>query len=300
MPHTTYDVLFNTAPVYNVRSMGYNDSASIILDRASGQANPAEIYLGNSEPIVTLQSTDLLSLLGLASGAFIYSGVCVTSASTTIPLAKRADCSVLTTGGTHTAFVGQSTITIPTQFEARQDSEEGATCSFETRFRSSDGITAPIAVGNTYSLTSTEHGTPYGLGKVWVNDVAVEPTFLTGIVVNPGIQLTIQRAGGGIFPVSHFIQYRAPSIDLIFENATLAATYINRFGTGNVAVRAFFRKRKDGSTWELDDATEHIQFAMASALCKLESLEAAQSGNGSLTIRCNGKALTATTGVAIE
>lgn len=300
MPHTTYDLLFDAAPVYNVRSMGYNDSASIILDRAAGQANPAEIYLGNSEPIVTMQSTDLLSLLGLATGAFIYSGICVTAASTTIPLAKRADCSVLTTGGTHTSFVGGSTITIPTQFEARQDSEEGATCSFETRFRSSDGITAPITVSNTYSLTATGHGVPYGLGKAWVNDVAVEAGFLTGIVVNPGIQLQIQRAGGGIFPTAHYIITRSPSIDLIFENATLASTYINRFGTGNVAVRAFFRKRKDGSTWEADDATEHIQFDMAAALCKLESLEAAQTGNGSLTIRCHGKAITATTGVAID
>ena len=83
MAHTTYDILFDAAPVYNVRSMGYNDSASIILDRGAGQADPAEMYLGNSEPIITLQSTDLESLLGLNSGAFITDGICVTAASTT-------------------------------------------------------------------------------------------------------------------------------------------------------------------------------------------------------------------------
>lgn len=299
MAHTTYDILFDAAPVYNVRSMGYNDSASIILDRGAGQADPAKIYLGNSEPIVTLQTTDLESILGLNTGTFISAGICVTSASTTIPLAERADCGVLTAGGTHTAFVGQSTITIPTQLEARQDSEEGATCSFETRFRSSDGITAPIAVGTTYSLTSTGHGDTFGLGKAWINDVAVAPTQLMGIVVNPGISLQIQRSGGGIFPTAHYIVTRSPSIDLMFENAALASTYINRFGTGNVAVRAFFRKRKDGSVYEADDATEHLKFSFAAALSRMETLEAAQSGNGSITIRCHGKSLVSTAGVAI-
>ena len=299
MAHTTYDILFNTAPVYNVRSMGYNDSASIILDRGAGQADPAKIYLGNSEPIVTLQSTDLESLLGLNSGAFITDGVCVTAASTTIPLAQRADCGVLASGSSHTAFVGQSTITIPTQFEARQDSEEGATCSFETRFRSSDGIIVPIAVGTTYALTTTGIGDTFGLGKAWIDDVAVGATQLMGIVVNPGISLSIQRSGGGIFPTAHYLVTRSPSIDLMFENSALAATYINRFGTGNVAVRAFFRKRKDGSVYETDASTEHIKFSFAAGLCRMETLEGAQSGNGSITIRCHGKVLVATTGVAI-
>lgn len=297
MPHTTYDVLFGATPVYNIRSTGYNDSAQIILDRASGQADPAKIYLGNSEPIVTLQTTDILSVLGLNSGTFVSSGLCVTAASTTVPLAKRADCSVLGTGGVHTAFVGSSTIITPTQFEVRQDSEEGATCSMEVRFRSSDGITAPIAIGNTYSLTSSVHGTTYGLGKGYIDGVELD--FLLGIVVNPGIQLTIQRSGGGIFPTAHYIQFRAPTIDFMVENAAVASAFVNRYGTGNVTCSAFFRARKDGSVYELDASSSHLRFSFAASMSRMETLEAAQSGNGSVTLRCHGKSLVSSTGVAI-
>lgn len=298
MPHTTYDVLFNAAPVYNVRSMGYNDSAQIIIDRASGGADPAKIYLGNMEPIITLQTTDIASAIGLNSGTFISAGVCVNSASTTIPLAKRADCGVLTSGGAHTSFVGNSVICIPTQFEVRQDTEDGATCSMEVRFRSSDGITAPITMSNTATLASSSHSISYGLGKAFVDDTALD--FLTGIVVNPGIQLLIQRTGGGIYPTAHYIQFREPTIDLMVENAAVATTFINRYGSGNVAVRAFFRKRADGGTYVADATAGHIKFSFAAAMSRMESLEAAQSGNGSTTLRCHGKVLVSTDSVAIE
>lgn len=304
MPHTTYDVLFNAAPVYNIRSMGYNDSAQIIIDRASGGADPSKIYLGNMEPVVTLQTTDIASAIGLNSGTFISAGVCVNGASTTIPLAKRADCGVLTSGGAHTSFVGNSVICIPTQFEVRQDTEDGATCSMEVRFRSSDGITAPITMSNTATLATSAHSISYGLGKAFIDDTELD--FLTGIIVNPGIQLLIQRTKGGIFPTAHYIQFREPTIDLLVENAAVATTFINRYGwaappDGNehVAVRAFFRKRLDGATYRADDTAEHIKFSFANAMSRMETLEAAQSGNGSTTIRCHGKVLVSTDSVAI-
>jgi hypothetical protein len=294
MPHVSYDTSF----CKNVRSTGYNDSAAIILDRASGSADPSRIYLGNSEPMVNLQSTDIATIVALNTGTFVSAGLCITGSSTTIPLAKRADCGVLASGGAHLSFVGNDTIIIPTQFEVRQDSEDGATCNLEARFRSSDGITAPITVSDTATLSSASLGTTFGLGMAFIDDIEVG--FLTGIVVNTGIQLLMHRYGGGIFPRKHYIQFREPTIDLLVENASVAKDFINRYGTTlNHTVRAFFRARKDGSVFELDDATSHVKFSFAAAFSKLETLEAAQSGNGSATIRCHGKALVATAAVAI-
>ena len=169
----------------------------------------------------------------------------------------------------------------------------------EVRFRSSDGITAPIAVTNSYSLTSSVHGTTYGLGRGYIDGAEISPLYLMGIVVNPGIQLTIQRSGGGVFPTAHYIQYRAPTIDFMVEDASLAYSFINRYGTGNVTCSAFFRARKDGSVYELDASASHLKFSFAASLSRMEVLEAAQSGNGSVTLRCHGKSLVSTTGVAI-
>ena len=295
MPHVAYDTSF----CKNVRSTGYNDSAAIILDRASGSPDPSRIYMGNSEPMVNLQSTDIATIVGLNTGTFVSAGLCIKEASTTVPLAKRADCGALASGGAHLTFVGNDTIIIPTQFEVRQDSEEGATCNLEARFRSSDGITAPITVSDTASLSSASLGTSYGLGPAFIDDT--ELGFLTGIVVNPGIQLLMHRYGGGIFPRAHYIDQRSPTIDLICENASVAKDFINRYSTTlNHTVRAFFRAKKDGSAYELDNASAHVKFSFAATFSKLETLEAAQSGNGSATIRCHGKALVATAGVAIE
>jgi hypothetical protein len=297
MPHVSYDVSFNATVLKNVRSTGYNDSAQIIMDRASGSPDPSAIYMGNSEPIVNLQTTDLATLVGLNSNTFVSSGLCVKEQSTTIPVAKRADCASLAAGGSHVTFVGNDVIVIPTQFEARQDSEEGATATVEVRFRSADGITAPITMSKTATLSAASYAVPYGLAAAFVDDTNVDN--LIGIVVNPGITLVLQRHGGGIFPRKHFIQFRDPTIDLIVEDAEVAEAFINRYGTGNVGVRAFFRKKKDGSAYEADNAEAHIRFSFASALSKMETLEAAQSGNGSTTIRCYGKALVATSAVAI-
>lgn len=301
MPHTTYDVLFNAAPVYNVRSMSYGDSAQVIVDRASGLPDPKKFYLGNMEPIVTLQTTDIASVIGLNSGTFVSAGLCVTSASTTIPLAKRADCGTLTSGGSHTSLVGNSVIAIPTQFEVRQDSEDGATASLEVRFRSSDGLLSPITVSNTASLASSSHSTSYSLGAAYID--GTEVGFLTGLVINPGISLLQQRSGGALFPVGHYIQFRDPTIDIMVENAAVAYDFMKIYDNGetdkNIAVSVFFRKRKDGSTYEEPDTANHISFSFAAGMARLEALEAAQSGNGSATIRCYGKALVATSGVAI-
>ena len=297
MPHKSYDVSFNSTVLKNVRSTGYNDSAQIIMDRASGSPDPSAIYMGNSEPIINLQTTDITTLIGLNSATFVSAGVCISGSSTTVPVAKRADCASLASGGSHVTFVGNDVIVIPTQFEARQDSEEGATATVEVRFRSSDGITAPITMSKTATLSAASYAVPFGLGKAFVDDTEVSN--LVGIVVNPGITLMLQRHGGGIFPRKHFIELREPSIDLIVEDAEVAHSFINRYGTGNVAVRSFFRKKKDGSVFEADDAEAHIRFAFAAALSKMETLEAAQSGNGSTTLRCYGKALVATGSVAI-
>lgn len=294
MPHVAYDVSF----CKNVRSVGYNDSAAIIIDRASGSPDPSRIYLGGSEPIVNLQSTDLATLIALNTAAFVSSGLCVSGSSTTIPIAKRADCGVLASGSNHLTFVGNNCFIVPTSFEVRQDSEEGATCNLDVRFQSTDGITAPITTSNTASLSSASLGTTFGLGKAFL-DTNVELDFITGLVINPGIQVLMHRYNGGIFPMKHYIDQRTPTIDILCEDAGLAHTFINRYASGNTDVRVFFRARADGGVYTADASAAHIKFSFASAFVKMDVLDAAQSGNGSVTIRCTGKSLVAAVSQAI-
>lgn len=296
MPETTWDVNIDTAVIRNVRSTGYNLDPQIIVDRASGSLGPSAIFLGNMDPRVTLQSSDIGTLVALNSSTFVSNGLCITAASTVVPIARRADCAVVASGGSHTTLTGNNTIIIPQSFEARQESADGATCSLEARFRSSDGITNPVTVSTSATLTASTYGATFGLGKATVNSVAVAG--LTGIMVNPGITIAPQRVNGGPYPTTHYLISATPTIDLMVEDLRAAAAYLPSAGSG-VAVEAYFQRRKDGAIFEPPASLLHVRFSFASSLVNTEMLEANQSGNGSATIRCHGKVLVAAANVAI-
>lgn len=296
MAETTWDVNIDTAVIKNVRSTGYNLDAQIIADRASGSLGPSALFIGNMDPRVSLQSSDIATLVALNSATFVSNGLCITSASTIVPFARRADCAVVASGGSHTTLTCNNTIIIPQSFEARQESADGAICSLECRFRSSDGVTNPVTVSTTATLSASTYGATFGLGKATVNASAVAG--LVGVMINPNITITPQRKDGGPYPVTHYLISTNPTIDLMVEDLKAAAAYLPSGGSG-IAVEAYFRKRKDGAIFEPDASLVHVKFSFASSLVNTEMLEANQSGNGSATIRCHGKVLVAAADVAI-
>jgi hypothetical protein len=82
------------------------------------------------------------------------------------------------------------------------------------------------------------------------------------------------------------------------EDIQAALGYVPTAGS-SVPVEVYFRRRLDGAVFEPDASLLHVRFAFTGALVRTDSLEASQQGNGSATIRCHGKLLTATNLVAI-
>jgi hypothetical protein len=296
MAHTSWDIILNASTIKNVQSVGYNQNASIIAERAAGAHAPGKLYQGNSEPMVTISSTDIAGLVALNTSTFASVGICIISNTTTVPLAKRADCAVTAAGSVHTALSCNNTIVIPTSFEASQDSDTGATCTMEARFRSSDGLTDPVTVTNTASLASSTLGDSFGLGRVWIDDVEI--TQLVGITVTPNITLQIQRVGGGIYPVAHYLISTEPVVDITSEDLSLLDTFTPNYGSA-AAIQAYFRKRKDGAVFFDEDEEEHVRFSSTGALSKADSFEVNRNSNGTITIRAHMKTLTAAAGVVI-
>ena len=297
MAHTSWDIVIGSGSIKNIQSVSFNQNAAIITERAAGAHAPGKLYQGNSEPMVTLSSTDISGLVALNTSTFASVGICLKEVTTTVPLAKRADCAVTAAGSVHTAFACNNTIIIPTSFEASQDSDTGATCSMEARFRSSDGLASPITLTNTASLASSTLGDSFGLGPVFINDVEI--TELVGITVTPNITLQIQRVGGGIYPVAHYLISTEPGFDIPSENVALLTAFVPNFGS-SVAIDAYFRKRLDGGVFVDDEDEEHVRFSSAGGLVKADSMEVNRNSNGTITLRFHAKAMTAAAGVAIE
>lgn len=296
MAHTSWDITLHSNTIKNVRSVGYNQNAAIIIERASGAHAPGKLYQGNSEPMVTISSTDIAGLVVLNTNTFVSNGICITANTTTVPLAKRADCAVTAAGSVHTAISCNNTIVIPTSFEASQDGDGGATCTMEARFRSSDGLTSPITLTNTASLSSATLGDSFGLGKVYINGEEIPQ--LQSITVSPNITIQPQRSGGGIYPTTHFLISTEPIIDIVSEDVSLLTAFTPNYGS-SVSIEAYFRKRKDGAVFFDDDEEEHIRFSSAGGLFKADSFEVNQNSNGTISIRAHMKTLTTAIDVVI-
>lgn len=306
MAHTSWDVALGSSTIKNVQSVGYNQNASIIAERAAGAHAPGKLYQGNSEPMVTLSSTDLEGLVALNTSTFASVGICITAATTTVPLAKRADCAVTASGAVHTALACGNTIVIPTSFEASQESDTGATCSMEARFRSSDGLADPVTITNTTSLPASSLGDSFGLGAVYINGIRIPQ--LVGTSVTPNITLQIQRVGGGIYPIAHYLISTEPVIDITSEDLSLLKDFTPNYVVGAAltdieaaanTIEVYFRKRKDGGVFYDEVDLEHIRFSSTAPLLKADAFEVNRNSNGTITIRAHMKTLTAAVGVAI-
>lgn len=295
MAEAAWDVYIGASTIQNVRSASYTDGAQIIADRASGSAAPSAQYLGDADPTMTIQTSDIGNVVSLNTGLFASEGVCITPGTTILPIARRADCGFIQSGAVHSSVSSTNTLLYPTSFEARQGTEP-ASATIEAKFHSSNGLTSALTINTAYTLTATTYGACFGLGKVLINSVAVP--LLQSVMVSPQLNFSPQRSSGGIYTTTHYLLTSEPTIEITTEDVQWALGLVPTAGA-TVPVEAYFRRRQDGGVFVADASLVHVRFAFAGSLAKTEGFEVNQNSNGTATVKIYGRTLVTAAGVAI-
>lgn len=295
MAETVYDAVLGALTLKQVTRTSYALNGTAIAGTASGAPDPSEYFGGPADPQATFESADIAGVLG---GLSVTAGLAVAASTITIPWNKRSNGGTFAGPSAHFALSGANGLIIPTRFSCNQD-DEAAMAELMCYFRSTDGVTEPVAEAIGASLASQSFNAQYGLGPASINGTAIPQ--LVGVSINPGITVEAQRVNGGIYPTALFITQRRPSIDFTFEDLDALATYSAQFTVMTAAI-AYFRKRS-GVSYLADTGLgneQHCKFSFADGIVNTETVQGSGVGRAQATLRCFGETLTATATSAIS
>lgn len=296
MPGTVADAILGSDTIRQITNSDHRTGNVTRQAMISGGATVSQVSGITAEEVTTLTSADIDGLVDLNSGAFVSSGLYVSSSTITVPYKLRDTGGLFQGALSHPALSGSDALIIPTGFEASQDEEAGASGTFEVHWISSDGDTAEAQGSTGNTLASQSFNAEFSLGQVKVN--ASEVTGIQGVRINPGITLVKSRSKGGIYPTEISIQEVKPSIEITTNNLDLVT--LCGGWTSMTSANIWLRKRADSSTYESDGTAEHVKFTFAAGVETADSVSVSDSGNGTITITLTGKALTATSTATIS
>ena len=296
MPFVVTDAILGASVLKQVTNSSHRTGAAVRSAKTSGAATISEIYGVRQEDVTTLTTGDCDTLLDLNSNNFISQGLSVLSGTVTVPFKNRANGGLFEGATAHSQITGANALIIPTGIEASQDSEQGATATCEIHWLSTDGHTQAVTGSAGNSLASEAFTVEFGLGIADINGTDLDT--LTGIRVNPGISVVKQSANGGIWPRKASIQMVEPTIDVTVHDIDEVITLTDGF-TNLTSFECYLRRRSDGGTYVANGTATHIKLSFAAGIAHAETIDAPESGNGSVTIRLYGKALAASTTSAI-
>ena len=294
MAHSPYDVTLDSDVIRQIRSLTHNTGGSVIQGFGSGEAVPAAMFQGDSPHSSQMQSTDLGTLLALNTSTFISVGLAVLGATTSVPFRKRADGGIFTSGAAHMAIQSSNTLIVPDSISAGQG--ESAVMDCPLRYRSADGFASSVSEVTSQTLAAATFVGEYVLHSIDLAGTDVPE--LQGVTINPGINVTEQKQGGGPFAAAFFENEVLPTIEIQTEDAETASGLVDAATLGSGVV-VYFAKRIAGGIIESTATTAHISITAAAGLRQAITLGGDGRSNSSGTIRVNPLALTAAVGGAI-
>lgn len=296
---TPHDVSFDATVLGNLSSINHNTASTLQQAFASGGTSPSAQYLAQQSPATTLQTTALERLLGLNSNLMISSGLCVSSATSTIPFRELEGCG--TGSASHQSLSTTNLFAFINSISAQLT--QPATADVELRYISTDGNTPPITVNSGASLSAAVLLSEFLLAEVYIDGVLIDE--VTGVTVNPGITIVEKRQGTGTYPTQIIAKAESASIEITTQNLVQANALVNGAAT-STGVDIYLAKRAHGSRTELFTATEHIKISSTAGLKQTQSISTTrEDGSGvikvDLSLPSSGDQvlLAATTGVAI-
>lgn len=299
MSSTVYDAFLGSLNLRQVTSSSFNPGTSIIVGRVSGGQLPSFIAGGASSPRASFASMDVFNAL---TSVDLSAGLSIASGSIVIPFQKRAQGGTYASGSSHQSITASDALLVITGIEAAQGGD-GASVNLDAIFRSTDGLTRPCTLNTAASLTAQAFQALYHMGPVKVQmaseSAASQVTQVTRFSVNPGLSVQVAAYDGGNYPTVITIDQQDPSIDLTFEDFDAASRFVSDY-TELDSITVYLRKLADGGTFVADATEGHISMTLTGGLITVQSIQAAQGGNGSISLRMTGKAIAKSLAAAIS
>lgn len=295
MPAVVADAIFGATTIRQVTATSHRTAQVTRQAMTSGGATVSQVSGIGAEPVTTVTSADLAGLVALNTNTYCSAGLYVSSGTVTVPYKARSTGGVFASGSNHPAISGTDALIIPTGFEASVGDENGASCTSEIHWISTDGTTDPAAGSTGNALASQAFNAEFSLGKVMFN--AGELSGVQSVRITPGITIVKSKAKNLIYPTEVSIQTVIPMIEITtndLDDVALCSKW-----TAMTSANVYFVKRSDSGLYVADITAEHIKFTFAAGLETAESVEASENSNGTVTITLRGKTLTASAASAI-
>lgn len=301
MSATTYDVLLGTDNlIRQVVSTNFSPGIRIEPGYVSAGVDPSEHFVTDGNPTCRVQSMDLAGVMGILSAT---AGLDIDSGSTDgnidLPWQFRAAGSTHQGSSSHTIIRGTDALIIPQSASVEQGGN--SVIDFLVNYESNDGGGAPgfddpVTQVQDQTLTAQAFNAMFGLGPAVADSAAMAQ--VVGHTVNFGIQIETLKTGGAIYPTTHFIIRRAPTIDVRFRDFdTLNA--VKPLFEAMTGLAVYHRKRAPGSTYVANATGEHVSFSFADGIKSITDLSASGNQVAVPVLRCHGESLTVSTTATI-
>lgn len=279
-----YDAVLGALTLLQVERGSFTFNEQKIDGTMSGGLDVSEYYGGTSDPRATFSTTDIG---GVISAVSAVAGLAVAAGTISIPFQKRSNQSTFAGSTSHEKVTAANGLIIPVRASASQDGE--ASFDLETIIRSTDGLN-PVTISTGQSLSSQSFNAHWTLGPVTVNGTTIEEAI--SATINYGITVEVKRYEGLNFPKKINIVQRRPTIDLTFHDFAELQGFAAAHTVMTAAVVKF--RKRSGAGFVANGTSGHASFSFGDGLIGLQTVEAANSQDGTATVRLYGETLSHT------
>jgi len=289
------DVIFGAATIRQVTNTNHQTGMTLRKGMTSGGAVIAQVSGKSAAEVTQITSSDLATLLGLNTGAFISAGALVSAGTITVPLKVRANGGTFASGSVNKSITGANGFLVPTSIECTQDGDNDATCQADLHWLSADGVTKGADDASGLALGAQSFNADFALGPVYINATLI--VGVQSVRITPGLEIEKPPLGSGaVWPTMAMIKNIVPTIEITVNDFDAVANTIGDF-TAMTSANCYLRRRVDSGLYSA--STDNIRFTFAAGLADTNSVTVANMDDGSATITLHGKTLTTSTAVAI-
>lgn len=218
-----------------------------------GAVDRAASILSHAEPVIRIDSPDLATLLAAVSPTVGY----FASSGATFRAQKRAAGGLFAGSSSHFTLSSSKGMLLPDRLSCSQDDAQGSQLSLMYYPLSSDGLTAPLSVSTSASLSdSPAFVSQYFLGPVYAGSSQLAG--LTSIDVAFGLTFSAKRHDGDVFAKEGSIVSRLPVITLRFDSIEHASAVGMFHGGFTDDVVIFLRKGSSNGVRVSDASEAHV------------------------------------------
>lgn len=276
--HGVYGIDVAGTPLGGITDISLPTNTVLQGNSSDGNIYNRFVSMFSQSPIPTFTTQSVAAALALIG----VEGLAIATGSVlTMYAQKRQEGGSRVSTNNHQQFLITEGIVFPTSLSVSQDGDATISYTIVVRF---DGTNEPIIITGSATLPDTTDAVRWGLGKVWLEDVAI--VSLTGIDIDFGITATPVFADGDVRPTHVSIDTIDPTITIKTKDPTLGISSIPLAGLVGTKANTsiFLHKRLQGGQYVADATAEHLKISAAGPIAIEDAFSASGATVGEMSI----------------